>query len=48
MSGTKDGGRKAKETNLKKHGSDFYKRIGENSLVLSIIFLSHSFICPLP
>ena len=28
MSGTKDGGRKAKETNLKKHGSDFYKRIG--------------------
>lgn len=28
MSGTKDGGRKAKETNLRKHGSDFYKRIG--------------------
>ena len=28
MAGTKDGGRKARETNLRKHGSDFYKRIG--------------------
>lgn len=28
MSGTKEGGRKARETNLKKHGSDFYARIG--------------------
>lgn len=28
MAGTKAGGLKARETNLKLHGSDFYKRIG--------------------
>ena len=28
MSGTKAGGLKARETNLKKHGKDFYKKIG--------------------
>lgn len=28
MSGTKIGGMKAKQTNLKKHGEDFYQRIG--------------------
>lgn len=28
MAGTKEGGRKAAETNLKKHGKDFYARIG--------------------
>lgn len=28
MSGTKAGGIKARNTNLKKHGEDFYKRIG--------------------
>jgi hypothetical protein len=28
MSGTKLGGLKARETNLKLHGPDFYKRIG--------------------
>ena len=28
MSGTKIGGLRAKQTNLKKHGEDFYKRIG--------------------
>ena len=28
MSGTKAGGVKARETNYKIHGSDFYKRIG--------------------
>ena len=29
MSGTKAGGRKAKQTNLEKHGADFYQRIGK-------------------
>lgn len=28
MAGTKEGGRKARETNIKKHGKDFYKTIG--------------------
>ena len=28
MAGTVEGGRKARETNIKKHGKDFYKRIG--------------------
>ena len=28
MAGTKEGGRKARETMYKKHGEDFYKRIG--------------------
>ncbi len=28
MSGTKAGGRKAAETNRKRHGADFYARIG--------------------
>lgn len=28
MSGTRSGGAKARETNLKRHGEDFYKRIG--------------------
>lgn len=28
MSGTKAGGQKARDTNLKRHGKDFYKRIG--------------------
>ena len=28
MSGTKEGGLKARETNLRKHGKDFYARIG--------------------
>lgn len=28
MSGTRDGGRKAAITNLKKHGLDFYAKIG--------------------
>lgn len=28
MSGTKDGARKAVATNIKRHGDDFYKRIG--------------------
>lgn len=28
MSGTKAGGAKARETNYKKYGKDFYKRIG--------------------
>lgn len=28
MAGTKTGGRKAALTNLKRHGSDFYARIG--------------------
>ena len=28
MAGTKAGGLKARETNLKLHGNDFYKRIG--------------------
>ena len=28
MGGTRAGGLKAKETNLKKHGADFYKKIG--------------------
>ena len=28
MAGTKSGGKKASETNKKRHGSDFYKRIG--------------------
>lgn len=28
MSGTKSGGLKAAETNKKKYGSDFYKKIG--------------------
>ena len=28
MSGTKEGGQKTRETNLRKHGSDFYVRIG--------------------
>lgn len=29
MSGTKSGGRKAAKTNIKLHGKDFYKRIGQ-------------------
>lgn len=29
MSGTVSGGQKAAQTNLKKHGKDFYKRIGK-------------------
>ena len=29
MAGTLAGGRKAAQTNLKKHGKDFYKRIGK-------------------
>ena len=29
MSGTPKGGKKAAQTNLKKHGKDFYKRIGK-------------------
>lgn len=28
MSGTKAGGAKARETNLKRHGEDFYAKIG--------------------
>ena len=28
MSGTKEGGVKSRNTNLEKHGKDFYKRIG--------------------
>ena len=28
MAGTKEGGRKAAETNLRKHGKDFYSMIG--------------------
>lgn len=28
MSGTRDGGLKAKDTNYQKHGRDFYQRIG--------------------
>ncbi len=28
MAGTKAGGLKARETNLRNHGQDFYKRIG--------------------
>lgn len=28
MAGNKLGGQKTRETNLRKHGSDFYKRIG--------------------
>lgn len=28
MAGTKDGGKRAADTNLKKHGADFYARIG--------------------
>lgn len=28
MSGTKEGGMKAAETNRTRHGSDFYKKIG--------------------
>lgn len=28
MSGTKEGGLKASQTNREKHGEDFYKRIG--------------------
>jgi general stress protein YciG len=28
MAGTKVGGAKARETNIKRHGADFYKRIG--------------------
>lgn len=28
MSGTRDGGLKARDTNLKKQGKDFYRRIG--------------------
>ena len=28
MSGTRSGGLKAREANLKRHGKDFYKRIG--------------------
>lgn len=29
MPGTKSGGRKAAKTNIKLHGKDFYKRIGQ-------------------
>lgn len=29
MSGTKAGGAKARETNYKKHGKDFYRHIGK-------------------
>ena len=29
MSGTRRGGRKAAKTNLERHGTDFYKRIGK-------------------
>lgn len=29
MSGTKAGGQKARNTNYKRHGKDFYKRIGQ-------------------
>lgn len=29
MAGNKIGGLKARETNLKRHGKDFYKRIGQ-------------------
>lgn len=29
MAGTKDGGAKAAETNKKRYGKDFYKRIGK-------------------
>lgn len=29
MSGTRRGGLKAAKTNLKRHGADFYKRIGQ-------------------
>lgn len=28
MAGTKAGGKRAAETNIKRHGEDFYKRIG--------------------
>lgn len=28
MAGNKEGGRKAAATNIKRHGEDFYKRIG--------------------
>jgi uncharacterized protein len=28
MAGTKDGGKRAADTNKKKHGADFYARIG--------------------
>lgn len=30
ISGTIEGGRKARDTNLKNHGADFYKKIGKN------------------
>lgn len=29
MSGTRSGGKKAAKTNIKLHGKDFYKRIGQ-------------------
>lgn len=29
MSGTIEGGRKARATNIKRHGEDFYARIGK-------------------
>lgn len=29
MSGTKSGGKKAAKTNIRLHGKDFYKRIGQ-------------------
>lgn len=28
MSGTPSGGKKARDTNLKRHGKDFYRKIG--------------------
>ena len=28
MSGTKEGGRKARDTNIKRFGKDFYRRLG--------------------
>ena len=28
MAGTKEGGRKARETNIRRHGKDYYQRIG--------------------
>ncbi len=37
MSGTKDGGIKAAETNKSRHGSDFYKKIGgKGGLVVGV------------
>lgn len=39
MAGTKAGGKRAAETNIKRHGEDFYKRIGPITMISASVVL---------